>query len=97
MSNRRYFNGTYEVKQTRYPPNRPFKVQLITDPDSYHTHVRTLKEAIDLANYAKHGEVPSSAKVDYLLSLYRVIVNDKLRSKINSMIAKKGGTNPYVR
>ena len=86
MSNRRYFNGTYEVKQTRYPPNRPFKVQLITDPDSYHTHVRTLKEAIDLANYAKHGEVPSS-----------VIVNDKLRSKINSMIAKKGGTNPYVR
>lgn len=95
MSNRRYFNGTYEVKQTRYPPNRPFKVQLITDPDGHHTHVRTLKEAIDLANYAKYREVPSSAKVDYLLSLYRVVVDEKLRSKINSMIVKKGGGNIY--
>jgi hypothetical protein len=86
----------YEVKHTRYPANRPFKVQLITDPDGHHTHIFTLKEAIDLANYAKYKEVPPDAKIDYLCSLYRLAINPKFKSAIDSAIKNKGGDNPYA-
>lgn len=85
MSNLKYSNQIYEVKFTRYPKNRRYRVQLIKNPD-IHTHVRTLKEAIDLANYAKHKHIPERAKVDYLHSLYRILIDEELKSKVQSLI-----------
>lgn len=85
MSNLKYSNQMYEVKFTRYPKNRRYRVQLIKDAD-IHTHVRTLKEAIDLANYAKHRHIPEKAKADYLHSLYRILVDETLRRKVQDLI-----------
>ena len=85
MSNIKYSNKMYEVKYTRYPKNRRYKVQLIHRPE-YHTHVRSLKEAIDLANYAKHKHIPENAKADYLYSLYRILIDDQLKSKVRERI-----------
>lgn len=85
MSNIKYSNQMYEVKYTRYPKNRRYKVQLIHRPE-YHTHVRSLKEAIDLANYAKHKHIPDNAKADYLYSLYRILTDVQLKSKIQAEI-----------
>lgn len=90
MSNLRYTNGVYDVKHTRYPNRRHFKVQLRTNPD-YHTHLRTLKEAIDLANFAKHSKVPDSASVDYLESLLRVVPDCRMQKKIQRAINEKLG------
>ncbi|MCM1219783.1 MAG: hypothetical protein NC548_35320, partial [Lachnospiraceae bacterium] len=55
-----------------------------------------LKEAIDLANYAKHEEIPPKAKSDYLISLYRVAVSIDYRARLDGLITKKGGSNPYA-
>lgn len=85
MSNIKYSNQIYEVKYTRYPKNRRYKVQLIHRPE-YHTHVRSLKEAIDLANYAKHKHIPDNAKADYLYSLYRILTDIQLKSKVQAKI-----------
>lgn len=85
MSNLKYSNQMYEVKFTRYPKNRRYRVQLIRNAD-IHTHVRTLKEAIDLANYAKHKHIPEKAKADYLHSLYRILTDEKLRNKVQLII-----------
>lgn len=90
MSNLRYTNGVYDVKHTRYPNKRHFRVQLRTNPD-YHTHLRTLKEAIDLANFAKHKVIPDSAGVDYLESLFRVVPDRKMQKKIQRVINSKLG------
>ena len=88
----------YEIKYTRYPKNRRFKVQLIKNPD-IHTHVRSLKEAIDLANYAKYNHIPEGAKADYLYSLYRISTNRRARVAIELIIDKqltqKGKVNDY--
>lgn len=98
MSNIRYNNSMYEIKYTRYPKNRRFKVQLIKNPD-IHTHVRSLKEAIDLANYAKYNHIPEGAKADYLYSLYRISTNRRTRVAIELIIDKqltqKGKMNDY--
>ena len=98
MSNIRYNNSMYEIKYTRYPKNRRFKVQLIKNPD-IHTHVRSLKEAIDLANYAKYNHIPEGAKADYLYSLYRISTNRRTRVVIELIIDKqltqKGKLNDY--
>lgn len=98
MSNIRYNNSMYEIKYTRYPKNRRFKVQLIKNPD-IHTHVRSLKEAIDLANYAKYNHIPEGAKADYLYSLYRISTNRRIRVAIELIIDKqltqKGKENDY--
>lgn len=85
MSNIKYSNKIYEVKYTRYPRNRRYKVQLVRNPN-YHTHVRSLKEAIDLANYAKYKHIPENAKSDYLYSFYRILVDDDLRAQVRSII-----------
>ena len=88
----------YEIKYTRYPKNRRFKVQLIKNPD-IHTHVRSLKEAIDLANYAKYNHIPEGAKADYLYSLYRISTSRRTRVAIELIIDKqlnqKGKVNDY--
>ena len=98
MSNIKYNNQIYEVKFTRYPKNRRYKVQMIHNPD-LHTHVRSLKEAIDLANYAKYDHIPKGAKADYLYSLYRIMTNEKSKSKIrdliNRQLSQKGKLNNY--
>lgn len=98
MSNIRYNNSMYEIKYTRYPKNRRFKVQLIKNPD-IHTHVRSLKEAIDLANYAKYNHIPEGAKADYLYSLYRISTSRRTRVAIELIIDKqlnqKGKVNDY--
>lgn len=98
MSNIRYNNSMYEIKYTRYPKNRRFKVQLIKNPD-VHTHVRSLKEAIDLANYAKYNHIPEGAKADYLYSLYRISTSRRTRVAIELIIDKqltqKGKLNDY--
>lgn len=98
MSNIRYNNSMYEIKYTRYPKNRRFKVQLIKNPD-IHTHVRSLKEAIDLANYAKYNHIPEGAKADYLYSLYRISTSRRTRVAIELIIDKqltqKGKLNDY--
>lgn len=98
MSNIRYNNSMYEIKYTRYPKNRRFKVQLIKNPD-IHTHVRSLKEAIDLANYAKYNHIPEGAKADYLYSLYLISTNRRTRVAIELIIDKqliqKGKVNDY--
>lgn len=98
MSNIRYNNSMYEIKYTRYPKNRRFKVQLIKNPD-IHTHVRSLKEAIDLANYAKYNHIPEGAKADYLYSLYRISTIRRTRVAIELIIDKqltqKGKVNDY--
>lgn len=88
----------YEIKYTRYPKNRRFKVQLIKNPD-IHTHVRSLKEAIDIANYAKYNHIPEGAKADYLYSLYRISTSRRTRVAIELIIDKqltqKGKANDY--
>lgn len=87
MSNMRYTNGIYEVKYTRYPNHRHFRVQLIVDP-KYHTHMRTLKEAIDLANFAKYHEIPEKASLEYLRSFLRIVRDRKFLKKIRNEIGK---------
>lgn len=98
MSNIKYSNSMYEIKYTRYPKNRRYKVQLIRNPD-IHTHVRSIKEAIDLANYAKYDHIPEGAKADYLYSLYRISTNRKTRVTIekiiNKQLTQKGKVNEY--
>ena len=44
--------------------------------------MRTLKEAIDLANFAKYYEIPKEASQDYLESLLRISKSEKFRKKI---------------
>lgn len=88
MSDVKYDNGTYIVKRTRYPKNRRYKVQLTSDP-SYHTHLRTLKEAIDAANYAKHHLIPMKAKVDYLDSIQRLLPDSREVHNLEVIIESK--------
>lgn len=88
MSDVKYSNGQYIVKHTKYPKNRPFKVQLVSDPN-YHTHLRTLKEAIDAANYAKHHLIPLNAKVDYLDSIQRLLTSPKEVHSLEYLIESK--------
>ena len=89
MSSMQYSNGIYEVKLTRYPKNRRYKVQLIKSPDVYHTHLRTLKEAVDLANYAKYQHLPNYSKVDYLYIYYRLMTSAVLQNEVYSKIRQK--------
>ena len=88
LSNLRYSNGEYEIKYTRYPNHRRYRVQLSSDPD-YHTHMRTLKEAVDLANFAKYQEIPDKASLDYLESLLRVVRDEKFRKKIRRTMDRR--------
>lgn len=80
----------YDIKYTRYPANRPFKVQLRSD-QNYHTHMRTLKEAIDLANFAKYKHMPDAIKPDYLESLIRISNDEVWSSKLIKILHKKVG------
>lgn len=83
----RYSNGEYDIKYTRYPNRRRYRVQLNSDPE-YHTHVRTLKEAVDLANFAKYREIPKMASYDYLESLLRLSKDEKFRRRVRTAMTK---------
>ena len=87
-SNLKYFNGKYEIKHTRYPNGRRSRVQLKINPN-YHTHMRTFKEAIDIANFAKYKEIPNKADIDYLESLLRLTQNEEFRKEIEQIMNSK--------
>ena len=51
--------------------------------------MRTLKEAVDLANFAKYQEIPDKASLDYLESLLRVVRDEKFRKKIRRTMDRR--------
>lgn len=88
-----HHNGKYKIVRTRYPKNRPYMV--VSKDNKLHTHLRTLKEAIDLANFAKYNEIPKGASEDYLISLLRIAKGKNYRDKINKLIVK--GENEMIK
>lgn len=96
MSNMIYSNGSYFVIRTVSPKHRPFKV--VSCNYKLHTHVRNKKEAIDLANYAKHEKIPRNASIDYLVSFSRLVIdNEGLLEKVENLIeVKKNKKEKYI-
>lgn len=86
-----YSNGDYLIVRTKYPVGRQYRV--MTKNRKLHTHVRSMKEAIDLANFAKHKRIPTGSKVDYLISLKRITTNEEMIEKLECLIEIKKNRN----
>ena len=91
MNNIVYSNGDYLVIRTKYPLNRQYRV--MTSDRKLHTHMKSLKEAIDLSNFAKHNHIPTGSKVDYLISLRRIVRDDIMIEKLDNLIEIKLNRN----
>lgn len=86
-----YSNGDYFIIRTQYPIKRQYRV--MTKNRKLHTHVRSMKEAIDLANFAKHKKIPTGSKVDYLISLRRIATDEEMIEKLECLIEIKKNRN----
>ena len=62
---------------------------MISSDYKVHSHLRSKKEAIDLANYAKYNKIPQSAKIDYLISLSRLVRDPDTTAKLEELIEIK--------
>ena len=58
-----------------------------------HTHMRSKKEAIDLVNFAKHGHIPTGSKLDYLISLRRIVTDQEMINELECLINIKRNRN----
>ena len=85
-----YQAGNYILKKTSVPKNRQYKVINLSKPyKNLHTHLRTEKEARDLIHFAINKKIPLNAKVDYLVSLKRILDDDEMVEEIENLIKRK--------
>lgn len=96
-----YSNGNYEVYfHKNFRGSRKFRI-INTRNKNLHTHRNTKKESIDLANFAKHRNIPRDASIDYLTSLYRIAEPGRYRREVKHLIEvkidkKRGNKNVYI-
>lgn len=72
------------IVRTKYPVNRQYRV--MTRNRKLHTHMKSEKEAIDLSNFAKYNHIPIGSKVDYLISLRRIVTDPDMILKLDNLI-----------
>lgn len=85
-----YEERNFRIVKTIVPANRRYKVENLERPgENLHTHLRTLKEAKDLIHFAVKGKTPLHGRVDYLISLERIVTDKRHKEELHKLIDEK--------